>query len=50
MFTSFSDKLAGQLRTLQSLENSDLATFNRLLAELQLPAVWIAPRKNVVVP
>jgi hypothetical protein len=50
MFTSFSDKLAVQLRTLQNLENGDLSALNRLLAELQLPAVWVAPRKNAVVP
>ena len=37
-------------RILQRLEDSDLAAMNRLLAELQLPAVWVPPKKNVVVP
>jgi photosystem II stability/assembly factor-like uncharacterized protein len=50
MFTSFSDKLVVQLRELQRLEETELAAMNRTLADLQLPAVWVPPRKTAVVP
>jgi hypothetical protein len=36
-----------QLRTLQQLEDNDLAAFNRLLQELGVPAVFV-PAKKVV--
>jgi hypothetical protein len=50
MVVSFSDKLAAQLRELQRLEETDLAALNRVLAELQLPAIWVAPKRNTVIP
>ena len=50
MVVSFSDKLAVQLRELQRLEETDLAALNRVLAELQLPAVWVAPKRTAVIP
>jgi photosystem II stability/assembly factor-like uncharacterized protein len=50
MVVSFSDKLGVQLRELQRLEETDLAALNRVLAELQLPAVWVAPKRNTVIP
>ena len=45
MIADFAAKVAEQLRRLQQLEDSDLAAFNKLLLELNLPAIYVAPRK-----
>ncbi len=45
MLEDFSAKVAEQVRRLQQLEASDLAALNKLLAELNLPAVFVPPRK-----
>lgn len=47
IYTDLTGKLQVQLRTLQQLEDNDLAGFNRLLQELGVPAVFVAPRKVV---
>jgi DNA-binding transcriptional MerR regulator len=47
MFAEWSAKVAEQLRRLQQLEDSELAAFNRLMQELGLPAVFVAPRKTI---
>lgn len=47
IYTDLTGKLQVQLRTLQQLEDNDLAAFNRLLQELGVPAVFVAPRKVV---
>ena len=45
MFADFSGKVGEQLRKLQQLEDADLVAINKLLTELQLPAVFVPPRK-----
>ena len=45
MFTDFSAKVAEQLRKLQQLEDSDLGPLNKLLTELQLPVVFVPPKR-----
>jgi photosystem II stability/assembly factor-like uncharacterized protein len=45
MIADFTAKVAEQLRRLQQLEASELAAFNKLLLELNLPAVFVPPRK-----
>jgi hypothetical protein len=45
MVTDFSSKVGDQLRKLQQLEDGDLTALNRLLVELQLPVVFVPPRK-----
>jgi len=45
MIADFAAKVAEQVRRLQQLEASELAAFNKLLAELNLPAVFVPPRK-----
>jgi hypothetical protein len=47
MVTEWSAKVADELRKLQQLEDTDLAAVNRLLTEVQLPVVFVAPRKVV---
>jgi photosystem II stability/assembly factor-like uncharacterized protein len=50
MFSDFSGKVGVQLSRLQQLEDTDLASLNRLLTELQLPTVFVAPKKVTVTP
>jgi hypothetical protein len=45
MFSDFSNKVAEQLRRLQQLEEADLAAVNRILSELQLPVVFVPPKR-----
>ena len=45
MFADFSGKVGEQLRKLQQLEDAELVALNKLLAELQLPVVYVPPRK-----
>jgi photosystem II stability/assembly factor-like uncharacterized protein len=45
MFTDFSAKVADQLRSLQQLEDADLGAVNKLLSELQLPVVFVPPKR-----
>ncbi len=45
MFTDFSGKVGVQLRKLQQVEDDDLAALNKLLAELNVPAVFLPPKK-----
>jgi len=45
MFADFSGKVGDQLKKLQALEDADLVTINKLLTELQLPVVYVPPRK-----
>jgi hypothetical protein len=49
MFTDFSGKVAEQLRKLQQLEDAELAAVNKLMTEVQLPVVFVPPRKAVPV-
>jgi hypothetical protein len=39
-----------QLRKLQQLEETDLTSMNRMLGELQLPTVFVAPKKVAATP
>ena len=45
MFADFSSKVGDQLRKLQALEDADLVAINKLLTELQLPVIYVPPRK-----
>ena len=45
MFADFSGKVGDQLKKLQAVEDADLIANNKLLAELQLPLVYVPPRK-----
>ena len=45
MFADFSSKVGDQLKKLQQLEDADLIAINKLLTELQLPVVFVPPRK-----
>jgi hypothetical protein len=45
MFADFSGKVGEQLKKLQQLEDADLVAINKLLTELQLPVVFVPPRK-----
>jgi len=45
MFADFSGKVGDQLKKLQALEDADLVTINKLLTELQLPVIYVPPRK-----
>jgi photosystem II stability/assembly factor-like uncharacterized protein len=45
MFADFSGKVGEQLKKLQALEDADLVAINKLLTELQLPLVYVPPRK-----
>ena len=45
MFTDFSAKVGEQLRKLQAIEDADLVAINKLLTELQLPVVYVPPKK-----
>ena len=49
MVADFSGRVGEQLRRLQALEDGELATLNRLLAELQLPVVYVPPRKATTI-
>jgi photosystem II stability/assembly factor-like uncharacterized protein len=46
IYEELAGKLRLQLDALSRIEADDLAAFNRLLQELQLPAVYIPPRKS----
>jgi hypothetical protein len=35
-----------QLDLLNAIETNDVAAFNRLLQELQVPGIYVAPRKR----
>ncbi len=50
MFSDFSAKVGEQLRKLQQLEEMDLTSMNRMLGELQLPTVFVAPKKIATTP
>jgi hypothetical protein len=45
MFADFSGKVGDQLKKLQAIEDADLVALNKLLTELQLPVVYVPPRK-----
>jgi hypothetical protein len=45
MFADFSGKVGDQLKKLQAIEDADLIAINKLLAELQLPVVYVPPKK-----
>jgi len=45
MFADFSAKVGDQLKKLQAIEDADLVAINKLLTELQLPVVYVPPRK-----
>ena len=47
IFTDFSNKVGEQLRRLQAIEDTDLATVNQLLRELGLPAVYVAVKRGL---
>jgi hypothetical protein len=47
IYTDLKGKLDAQLRGLEAIENGDLASFNRLMQELGVPSVFVAPRKPV---
>jgi photosystem II stability/assembly factor-like uncharacterized protein len=47
MFADFASKVGDQLKKLQQLEDTDLAAFNSLLRELNVPAVFVPPRKVI---
>ena len=49
MFTDFSNQVGEQLRKLQQLEDAELAAVNKLMTEVQLPVVFVPPRKAVPV-
>jgi photosystem II stability/assembly factor-like uncharacterized protein len=45
MFTDFSAKVGDQLKKLQAIEDADLVAINKLFTELQLPVVYVPPKK-----
>jgi photosystem II stability/assembly factor-like uncharacterized protein len=45
MFADFSSKVGDQLKKLQQLEDAELSAINKLLTELQLPQVYVPPKK-----
>jgi photosystem II stability/assembly factor-like uncharacterized protein len=47
MFGDFSAKVGEQLKKLQQIEDTDLASLNKLLADLQLPVVFVPPKKPI---
>jgi photosystem II stability/assembly factor-like uncharacterized protein len=47
IYDELNGRLQVQLRKLQSLEENELARFNRLLQELGVPNVFVPPRKTV---
>jgi hypothetical protein len=47
MVADFSSKVGDQLKKLQQLEDDDLAAVNKLLSELQLPVIFVPPRRMV---
>jgi hypothetical protein len=49
MVAEWSAKVGDELRKLQQLEDTDLTAVNKLLLEVQLPAVFVPPRKAVPV-
>jgi hypothetical protein len=46
MVTDFSNKVAAQLTKLRQLEDTDLTGLNKLLSEVGMPGVWVAPKKG----
>jgi hypothetical protein len=49
MVADWSKQASDQLAKLQQLEDTELATLNKLMAEVQLPMVFVPPRKAVPV-
>ena len=47
MFGDFSAKVGDQLKKLQQIEDTDLASLNKLLADVQLPVVFVPPKKPI---
>ena len=47
IYTELNGKLQAQLKRLQSLEDTDLVQFNKLMQELGVPNVFVAPRKPI---
>ena len=45
MFADFSAKVGDQLKKLQAIEDADITAINKLLTELQLPLIYVPPRK-----
>ncbi|MGQ0641046.1 MAG: VPS10 domain-containing protein [Gemmatimonadaceae bacterium] len=45
IYAELAGKLALQLNALTQIENEDIAAFNRLLQELQVPGIYVPPRK-----
>ncbi|MGH7710237.1 MAG: hypothetical protein ACREOG_03080, partial [Gemmatimonadaceae bacterium] len=46
IYADLAAKLDVQLSALTKIENEDIAAFNRLLQELQVPGVYVPPRKR----
>jgi hypothetical protein len=47
MYADWSARVAEQLRKLEQLETNELAALNRLLQELQMPAVFVPAKKAI---
>ena len=47
MFGDFSAKVGDQLKKLQQIEDTDLASLNKLFADVQLPVVFVPPKKPI---
>ncbi|MGQ0538949.1 MAG: hypothetical protein ACT4R6_08405 [Gemmatimonadaceae bacterium] len=47
IYVELAAKLNTQLTTLATIEDQDVGAFNRLLQELQVPGVYVPPRKKV---
>ncbi|HJU75044.1 MAG TPA: glycosyl hydrolase [Gemmatimonadaceae bacterium] len=45
IYSELAGKLGTQLNALAKIEDQDIAAFNRLLQELQVPGVYVPPRK-----
>jgi hypothetical protein len=46
IYAELAGKLGVQLDALSKIEADDIAAFNRLLQELQIPGVYVPPRKT----
>lgn len=47
IYAELAAKLGTQLDALRQIEDQDVAAFNRLLQELQIPGIYLPPRKKV---
>ena len=48
IYQDLTQRLATQLTVLRTLEENDLAAFNRLVQELGLPPVFVAQKKPIM--